>query len=341
MLALPKEYKRISTISATIRAFPLLPTPMKRVGIIGAPCIDEVISPKGEMTSRQLGGILYSYAAMERAAAIAGLDVSFIPLTFISVADAELLEPFILSLKHFDLSHTPRTYDALSNRVKLQYHDDAGRTEFCASILPEILPEHLPIDLLRSLDGLFVNMISGFDISASTMQYIRANTEAYIHLDAHALILGDLSDTPDKPRTVRGAKQWRDWVGAANSVQLNELEADWFGVPETTSEIELLREMKHIHANTGRPNTVIVTRAERGATSFDFATGKIWNKTPSARPIKNTTGSGDVFGAVYTLSKTFGTSEEDSLWQAEEMAGWNAGLSSLEEILSAEFALGK
>ena len=52
-----------------------------------------------------------------------------------------------------------------------------------------------------------------------------------------------------------------------------------------------------------------------------------------SRAVKNTTGSGDVFGAVYTLSKVFGTSEEQSLFQAEEMAGWNAGLEKLEDIL--------
>ncbi|HET9136985.1 MAG TPA: carbohydrate kinase family protein [Candidatus Kapabacteria bacterium] len=306
---------------------------MKKIAIIGAPCIDEVISPSGELTSTQLGGILYSYAAMQRMASTATLEVEIIPLTFISIQDAEYLEPFVLKLTNFNLSHSPRTYDARSNRVKLVYKNETERLEFCANILPELTPEHFPIELLASLDGIFINMISGFDISLDTLKHIRKNTKAYIHLDVHAMILGELSDTPEKPRLVRGVKQWREWLSNVDSVQMNEMEADWLAVPELASEIDLVREARTIYKETGSPKNIIITRAERGATCFDFTSDKIWNKVPVKREILNTTGSGDVFGAVYTLSKTFGTSEEQSLYQAEEIAGWNAGLEKLEDIL--------
>jgi sugar/nucleoside kinase (ribokinase family) len=306
---------------------------MKKIAIIGAPCIDEVISPSGEVTSTQLGGILYSYAAMERAAALAKLDVEIIPLTYISMLDTDYLIPFFNELRHFNFSSAPKTDSLLSNRVRLVYKNDTERSEFCASILPELTPEHFNQDLLASLDGIFINMISGFDISLDTLKYIRQNTTAYIHLDVHAMILGELSDNPDKPRMVRGVKQWREWLSNVDSVQMNEMEADWFAVPELASEIDLVREARNIYKASGSPKSVVITRAERGATSFDFANDKIWNKVPAKREIINTTGSGDVFGAVYTISKTFGTSEEQSLYQAEEIAGWNAGLEKLEDIL--------
>jgi sugar/nucleoside kinase (ribokinase family) len=306
---------------------------MKKIAIIGAPCIDEVISPSGEITSTQLGGILYSYAAMERAAALAKLDVEIIPLTYISMLDTDYLIPFFNELRHFNFSSAPKTDSLLSNRVRLVYKNDTERSEFCASILPELTPEHFNQDLLASLDGIFINMISGFDISLDTLKYIRQNTTAYIHLDVHAMILGELSDNPEKPRMVRGVKQWREWLSNVDSVQMNEMEADWFGVPDIASEIDLVREARGLYKLTGSPKSIVITRAERGATSFDFANDKIWNKVPVKREIINTTGSGDVFGAVYTLSKTFGTSEEQSLYQAEEIAGWNAGLEKLEDIL--------
>lgn len=313
---------------------------MKRIGIIGAPCIDEIIAPNGQLLERQLGGVLYSWAAAERIIRESKLDVQIVPLTFISIPDAEYLQEFMSELAHFDFSAAPRTYDALSNRVKLQYHEDNSRSEFCASILPELKPEHLPADVLASLDGLFINMISGFDISVETLRYIRANTQAYIHLDIHALVLGPLSKDPAVPRIPRGVASWREWMTNVDSAQLNEMESDWFGVPDTTSEMELLTEIRALNTKHGSPKTVIITRAERGATAFDFAATKIWNKTPSTKPIENTTGSGDVFGAVYAISKTLGTSEEQSLWQAEELAGWNAGLKSLREILTAQLAFG-
>ncbi len=310
---------------------------MKRFAIIGAPCIDEVISPSGEITSRQLGGILYSYAVAERLIASLGLNVEVIPLSFISIADADLLQPFFSSLHHFNFSFAPRTYDHLSNRVKLLYKTDSSRTEYCASILPELTAEHLPAALLQSLDGIFINMISGFDITLPTLQHIRSNTDAYIHLDTHALILGELSSDSEKPRKVSGVKEWRQWLSNVDSLQCNEMEADWLGVPDTTTEMELLRAARSLYNKNGYPKQFVITRAERGATVFDFTTEQIWNKAPYQKDIRNTTGSGDVFGAAYTLSRMLGTSVEQSLWQAEAIAGWNATLDQLEELLKAPF----
>jgi sugar/nucleoside kinase (ribokinase family) len=178
-------------------------------------------------------------------------------------------------------------------------------------------------------------MISGFDISVETMKHIRANTKAFIHLDVHALVLGDLSYDPATPRQLHGVKGWRDWMTSCDSVQLNEKESDWLGAPEIASEIELLRQTKELFTKGGSPRSVIVTRGERGATLFDFASEQIWNKTPEPVEVRNTTGSGDVFGGVFIVCKTFGTADQEALWQAETYAAWNTKLEKLEDILSA------
>lgn len=306
---------------------------MKRIGIIGAPCIDEIVAPDKVLAERQLGGVLFSYAAMERFAMQHKLEVEFVPLAFVSEPDAPLLEPLYSKLAHFNFAYAPRT-EELSNRVQLVYYDDTHRTEHCPHILPSLTQEHLPQPLLESLDGLFINMISGFDISLDTMRYIRTNTKAYIHLDIHALVLGELSTDPAAPRALCGVKDWQEWMTACDSVQLNEVESDWLGAPEITSEVALLRETKALYKQHGSPVAVIVTRGERGATLFDFAKEKIWNKTPELVEIRNTTGSGDVFGGVFTVCKTFSTTDYEALWQAETFAGWNAGLEKLEDILT-------
>src|SRR5437763_11596713 len=137
----------------------------KRIGIIGQPCIDEIISASGEMTSQALGGILYSYAALERAARESNADVEFLPLTWFSKPDREIILPFFSLLPHFkDLSKLFST-DALTNRVSLVYSDEIHRTEHCPIILPPMTSEELSWIDLAFLDGLFINMISGFDIS--------------------------------------------------------------------------------------------------------------------------------------------------------------------------------
>ena len=308
---------------------------MKRIGIIGAPCIDEVISPSGEMTSQAFGGILYSYAAIERAIGELNIEVECFPITWTSIPDRELILPFYKLLTHFkDITPLLQT-EALTNRVRLVYQDDANRTEHCPSILPELTPAELSWIDLGSLDGLFINMISGFDISLETMRWIRGQTKAHIHLDVHAMVLGTLSIESNEPRKLAGRSDWRQWLACVDSVQMNELESDWLGAYELNSELELLQEIRRLFNSKGSPQTVIVTRAERGATSFDFIAEKIWKKDPMKRPILNTTGSGDVFGAIYTLAKTLGASEQESLYHAESWAGWNTELSSLEEILYA------
>lgn len=307
---------------------------MKRIGIIGAPCIDEIIAPDRVLAERALGGALYSYAAMERFAAKHQLDVEFIPMTFISEPDKPLLDPLYSQLARFNFSYAPHTSEQ-TNRVQLVYYDDINRTEHCPHILPQLTAEHLPPDLLASLDGLFVNMISGFDLSIETMQHIRMSTKALVHLDVHALVLGELSTNPATPRAMRGVQKWREWVIGADSVQLNEREADWLGAPEIASEKELLREIKSLYKQFGSPRSVIVTRGKRGATLFDFASEQIWDKMPEPVEVRNTTGSGDVFGGVFTICKTFGTTDYEALWQAETFAGWNTSLEKLEEIFSA------
>ncbi len=307
----------------------------KRIGIIGQPCIDEIISPTGEMTEQALGGILYSYAAIERATRESAVDVEFLPLTWTSNPDREIILPFYSLLHHFkDLSKLFPT-ESLTNRVRLVYSNETNRTEHCPIILPPMTSEELSWVDLASLDGLFINMISGFDISLDTLKWIRSQTSAYIHLDVHALVLGELSEDENKPRKISGIKNWKDWVTNVDSIQMNEMESDWFAAPEIITEKQLLAEIRKLSDKHGSPQTVVITRAERGATSFDFKHEKIWNKEPDKKTILNTTGSGDVFGALYTLTKTLGTSEQEALWHAETWAGWNTELRSLEEILIA------
>ena len=204
--------------------------------------------------------------------------------------------------------------DTLTNRVRLVYTDETNRTEHCPIILPPITTEELSWVDLASFDGLFINMISGFDISLETLKWIREQTAAYIHLDVHALVLGELSQDANIPRRITGVRNWREWVANVDSIQMNETESDWFGAPEITSEKQLLAEIRKLSDENGSPKTVVITRAERGATSFDFTHEKIWNKAPVQRNVLNTTGSGDVFGALYILTKTLGTSEQEALW---------------------------
>ncbi len=299
---------------------------MKKIGIIGAPCIDEIISPTGEMTAQQLGGILYSYAAMERLARENHYYVAFYPLTFIAERDGKLVKPFFDTLTHFDFSLSPRSATAEYNRVRLVYSDEVNRREHCASILPELLPEHFDVDLLRSLDGLFINMISGFDIGVETMEWLRINTNAHIHLDVHALTLGSLSE---RGRHFAPVEKWQRWAIAADSLQLNQNEALYFPQRSSIPYVAALRSL----VDATRNRSVILTRAENGCIAYDISSQEKFMIPAEKVETIDTTGSGDVFGAVFALEKVMGNSLEQAAREANAWAGKNTRMKGVMELV--------
>jgi hypothetical protein len=285
----------------------------------------------GTISKHSLGGVLYSYAAMERMmsqleVAISIVDDagklpdtnSFVGLTWMSVPDAPLIDPLLSQFYHLDHSAGLWNTQELTNRVQLVYHPvgpslkgaDAipERTEHCPNILPELTSTELTPAVLSSLDALFINMISGYDVSLETLETAldKAERRPYVHLDIHSLVLGPLSERvpgfgdrdpgnwpfgslPDPgprypgsaPRTPHGVREWKRWLNLADSVQMNEFEARWLGDPEITSEEELLRFIEH-HRESLRTHEIIITRGKRGASLYEVQTGEVhYTNAPS------------------------------------------------------------
>ena len=288
-----------------------------RIGIIGQPCIDEIVLPGSNSPERSLGGVLYSYATMERLmreteapqpeAGSTPQQNSFVGLTWMSVPDAPIIEPLLSQFRHLDRSAGLWKTPELTNRVQLVYHSkDEGekmavgngsaanletpqslaalpeRTEFCPNVLPRLTGFQLTPALLSTFDALFINMISGYDISLDTLESSlnAAERRPYVHLDLHALVLGPLSKTSTESsafgsgRKPRGVRKWKRWLNLADSIQMNEFEARWLGDPEIKSEEDLLkfvgqrRESLSVH-------DIIITRGERGATLYEVRTEQV------------------------------------------------------------------
>jgi hypothetical protein len=315
-----------------------------RIGIIGQPCIDEIIhvARPSAIPEQALGGVLYSYAAMERLMRKNGSDRdSFVPLTWLSNSDRPILESLLDKFRHLEHGTGLWPTDSQTNRVQLVYQENGDRTEHCSHILPALRLEHLSVDMLDSLDGLFVNMISGYDVSIETLESALNSVvkRPYVHIDIHALVLGSLSKS-DKltpfggGREPRGVKEWKRWLALADSVQLNELEVRWFADPEIKTEPELL---KYILLSNLFPKLryLILTRAERGATLFDFENEMVYNATPPTIEAIETTGSGDVFGSAFIFFILSGKPPGVALTKAVEWASWNTTLRKIDQILDA------
>ena len=318
-----------------------------RIGIIGQPCIDEIIheARPSAVPEQALGGVLYSYAAMERLMRESGSDRDFFtPLTWLSNPDRPILELLLDKFHHLERNNGMWPTDSQTNRVQLVYQENGERTEHCPHILPSLTTDQLTPQLLESLDGLFVNMISGFDVDIDTLEtaLLGAKKKPYMHIDIHALVLGSLSKRDENApfgggREPRGVKEWKRWLAIADSVQLNELEVRWFADPEIKSEPELL---KYILLSNQFPKLryLILTKAERGATLFDFENEMVYNATTPAVEAIETTGSGDVFGSAFVFFIMSGNGPEEVLQKAVEWASWNTTLKSIDRILESKLS---
>jgi hypothetical protein len=312
------------------------------IAIIGQACIDEIVSATGEIRSRSLGGILYSYAALERLAREDSKPLTILPLGFLSTLDSEFLKPLLSELGHFDFKALTPT-EALTNRVQLVYHSDSDRTEHCPTILPTIETSDLERKRFVGLDALFVNMISGFDITLEAMEQIAKWSDELgfrIHLDIHALALGPLSQGEGNfggGRKAQGLPHWQRWIACAHTIQLNELEADHIGEPEFTGQDRLIDHVISQRRSGGftRLQALILTRASKGARLYDMMSDTHTEIQAPDVSVIDSTGSGDVFGSCISYHLARGEDMVLAAERAVEMATWNTQLRSLQEILTA------
>jgi sugar/nucleoside kinase (ribokinase family) len=317
-----------------------------RIGIIGQPCIDEIVHLDDETsnhpTHHAVGGILYSYCAMERMMREADSASMFIPLTWFSEPDRPLLDPVLNSLRHMAPEVGLWPTEVPTNRVFLVYDEQGERTANCPNILPALTERELTPALLSKLDALFLNMISGHDVSIDTLESVLDRSEElekrpYVHLDLHALVQADLygdSELLGYGQEPRGVRDWKRWLRMADSIQVNELEARWFGDPEVQSEEALLAYVRE-HRSELRLQSLIVTRAERGATLYDTRRDEIHYVPIPELEIVEPTGSGDVFGAAFTFAIAKGSTPLEALRNGVKWATWNATLPTLDEMLTA------
>lgn len=311
------------------------------IAIIGQACIDEIVSATGDIRSRSLGGILYSYAALERLARESEQNVTILPLGYLSEPDQAYLDPLLKELHHFDFK-TLNVTQELTNRVQLVYHTDSDRTEHCPTILPTITTAGLDRSHFDKLDALFVNMISGFDITLDAMEQIAEWSDELgfaIHLDIHALSLGPLSQGEGNfggGRKAQGVQDWQRWLGCAHTIQLNELEADHIGEPEFAGHEPLLEEIKQRKSEGQFPRlrAIVLTKAAKGAVVHDLERDTATEIGAPPVTVIDSTGSGDVFGACFTYHVASGADMHIGAKRSIQMATWNTQLSALQEILT-------
>jgi hypothetical protein len=236
-----------------------------------------------------------------------------------------------------------------NNRVTLRYRSAERRAERMSGGVPgwtwgELGP------MVRDLDALYLNFISGFEMELGTAQALRQAYHRPIYADLHSLFLGA---PPDGVRIWRPLPEPEAWFRCFDVVQINEDELGQLGLePMALAALALSAGVK----------LLIVTLGARGAVYFAAPGFDGWpdGLTADAAPVTagapirtalmpapvvdaiDPTGCGDVFGAALISRLVAGDRVEPAIATAQRFAARNAtlrGATRLGPLLRGELAL--
>jgi hypothetical protein len=260
-----------------------------KLTVIGHGCIDVFHRTDGTEEKR-LGGIFHSVAALANLAS--DRDTIF-PVISIGSDEEAVFRRELEQYKNIDLSGM-LVVPGPSNHV--HYFDDQPNE--CSQDLPKPIP-YRHIKKFLNVDGIYVNMITGRDITVDTLDEIRLDIrpkKTPIHLDMHCLTL---QVQEDGTRTFKPMADWRRWCFMTDSVQMNAQEAAEISVEHFNDEL-LAKQMMPLMVQA-----FIITRGAEGATLYreDHKTLKtIELKSEPAGTVVSTLGSGDIFGVSLLYS---------------------------------------
>jgi sugar/nucleoside kinase (ribokinase family) len=197
--------------------------------------------------------------------------------------------------------------------------------------------------MVRDLDAVYVNFISGFELCLGTAQALRQGFQGPLYADFHSLFLGMQQDGM---RVLQPLPHAADWFGCFDFVQLNEDEMKQLSPDPLTLSAQALEAGVSLLAVTLGPRGVAYVAApgfdglagqrdtneamilgdthlpRRPAAPLSVRTALI--PAPSVEAI-DPTGCGDVFGAAAFARLLAGDSVEAALRRATGLAARNAG----------------
>jgi hypothetical protein len=262
---------------------------------------------------QEWGGISYALAALD---ATLPEDWEIIPLIKVGRDLAAKANDFLRTLHH-----TPRAARFVevpepNNRVTLRYESAERRCEqMSGGVSGWTWPELGP--LVRDIDALYVNFISGYELNLETAQLLRRGFPNLIYADLHSLFLAKEANGLRVPRTLPQAPAW---FSCFNVIQLNEDEMGQLGPDPLVIAADALRQ---------GCTAVCVTLGARGAAYFTgnpIRTARI--PVPAVHPPAfpretDPTGCGDVFGGGAVAALLGGASIEEAVRMGTQLGTRN------------------
>jgi hypothetical protein len=295
---------------------------MPRLGVIGSMVWDEIHGrdPAAPPTE-EWGGIAYSLAGLDAALAD-GWEI--VPLIKVGRDLSVEADRFLKTLVHRRADTRFIEVPTPNNRVVLRYHSSERRCERMSGGVPAWTWQELG-PLVRDLDAIYVNLISGFELTLGAATALRSGFAGPIYADLHSLLLGmgqdglrNLQPLPDAP----------GWYRCFDFIQVNEDEMQELSEDPMALAVEMM---------DAGASSVIVTLGPRGAVFFDTGRWSPAGRGPGGGPIRTArldavpvdaidpTGCGDVFGATVCARILAGDSVEVAVKAGNRAAARNAG----------------
>ncbi len=308
---------------------------MPRLGVIGTLVWDE-IHGRDPLAApvEEWGGIAYALAGLDAALPD---DWEVVPLIKVgrdlAPQAAELLRGFRRLAPGARCVEVP---DA-NNRVVLRYQSSERRCErMSGGVPPWSWPELGP--MVRDLDALYLNFISGFELPLGTAEALRRGFDGPVWADFHSLLFGT---HPDGVRRLQPLPETAAWFACFDAVQLNEEEMAQLGPdPMAVAATAMAAGVSLLAVTLGPRGVAYVARP--GFTGF--AAGRRHTGEPKQAAIRSEridaeaaesldpTGCGDVFGATCFARLLAGDPPGRALRLANRAAARNAAFRGASDL---------
>ncbi len=315
------------------------PASRHRVGVLGTFVWDIIYGRDPRVGPvEEWGGITYALSAFDAALPP---NWEIVPIIKVGADLAARAHDYLAALRRIAPDAALVEVAGPNNRVELRYQSAERRSEVLTGGVPPWTWTGL-VPLLRDLDALYVNFISGLEMDLDTMQLIRQHFRGPIYCDLHSLLL---ALQPDGLRTPRPLPAAAAWCRCADLMQVNEdemalLAPDAMGLAATALgggvrclSVTLGQSRRGLfragrlrsdrRPRSARPGS---RRARRGSRAGpDRARSRRRQHRRHPLTSGDPTGCGDVWGATYFSRLLAGDKLADAMQAAVVAAARNVG----------------
>jgi hypothetical protein len=323
-------------------------TRRRRIGVVGTFVWDVIYGRDPRDTPvEEWGGIAYALAALDAALPS---DWEFVPLIRVGEDLASKARALLRTYRRIAPDAAVIEVPYPNNRVELRYVSEERRSEILTGGIPAWSWLGLK-PLLRDLDALYINLISGFELELETAQLVRQHYRGPIYCDLHSLLL---AVQPGGLRTPQPLPNVAAWCRCFDLLQVNEDEMQMMAPdPLALAATALAQGVRCLTVTLGRRGVAYFADAsfERldaspRASHLGASTGPIRTELVPPAPTRaagggDPTGCGDVWGATYFSRLVAGDKFTDAMRAAQRAAARNVehrGATGLAHYLRGELS---